>query len=169
MTDDGDRREGREEGTVGRKNTHMTGDGPAVDDADDATDTHDADDGSDVRVRRARGGDILAVLRVVEGAMLEVGANQVRRRTESGGVLVAERGGRVVGALVRDGEHVEAIAVHPQRRGSGVGSLLIEQALEEAGRVTAEFRAEVRPFYESLGFDIEEQEGEKRLWGERER
>ncbi|AUV83419.1 GNAT family N-acetyltransferase [Salinigranum rubrum] len=127
------------------------------------------DDGPDVRVRQAREGDILAVLRVVEGAMLEVGANQVRRRTESGGVLVAERGGRVVGALVRDGEHVEAIAVHPQQRGSGVGSRLIERVLEEMGRVTAEFRAEVRPFYESLGFDIEERAGEKRLWGERER
>lgn len=145
-----------------------SGNDPPVDggEGDDA-----ADSGGDdaTTVRRAREGDILAVLRVVEGAMLEVGANQVRRRTESGGVLVVERGGRVVGALVRDDEHVEAIAVHPQQRGSGVGSLLVERTLEEVGRVTAEFRAEVRPFYESLEFDIEEREGEKRLWGERER
>lgn len=126
-------------------------------------------------VRHGAEGDLLAVLRIVEGAMLEVGANQVRRRTESDGVLVAEQDGRVVGALVRDGDHVEAIAVHQQRRGAGVGSLLIERALDETGHLTAEFRAEVRPFYESLGFDIEVRErederedSEARLWGERE-
>ncbi|WP_372910613.1 GNAT family N-acetyltransferase [Salinigranum sp.] len=150
----------------------MTG-GSDADDTDGADGADNAEhaerEGPAVRVRRAREGDILAVLRVVEGAMLEVGANQVRRRTESGDVLVAEREGRVVGALVRDGDHVEAIAVHPDRRGAGVGSLLVERALAESGRLTAEFREEVRPFYEALAFDIEEREGEKRLWGERER
>jgi GNAT superfamily N-acetyltransferase len=150
----------------------MTG-GSDADDTDGAGSADDAEHAERkkpaVRVRRAREGDILAVLRVVEGAMLEVGANQVRRRTESGDVLVAEREGRVVGALVRDDDHVEAIAVHPQHRTSGVGSLLVERALGETGRLTAEFREEVRPFYEALAFDIEEREGEKRLWGERER
>jgi GNAT superfamily N-acetyltransferase len=124
---------------------------------------------ADPTVRRGREGDLLAVLRIVEGAMLEMGANQVRRRTESDEVLVAAHEGRVVGALVRDGDHVEAIAVHPDRRGRGIGSLLVERALTETGRLTAEFREEVRPFYESLGFDIRERAGETRLWGERER
>ena len=134
----------------------MSGSGEAGDDAD-----------SDVEVRHGREGDLLAVLRILEGAMLKIGAKQIRSRTESEGVLVAEIDGRVVGALVRDGDHVEAIAVHPDRRGSGVGSRLIEAVLDQTGHVTAEFRAEVRPFYESLGFDIEERE--ERLWGERER
>lgn len=122
-------------------------------------------DGAGVTVRTARERDLLGVLRVVEGAMLSVGAMQVRERTEREEVLVAEVDGRVVGALVRGGDHVEAIAVHPDRRGRGIGTALIEDALAETGHLTAEFRDEVRPFYESLGFDIEERE--ERLWGER--
>lgn len=122
-------------------------------------------DPDSVTVRCGRESDLLAVLRVLEGAMLEVGAKQVRTRTEAGAVLVAEIDGRVVGALVRDGDHVEALAVHPDRRGSGVGRALVERALADTGRLTAAFRADVRPFYESLGFEIEARDG--RLWGER--
>jgi GNAT superfamily N-acetyltransferase len=130
----------------------------------DATDDGDGTGG--VEIRHGREGDLLAALRILEGSMLKIGASQIRRRTESDEVLVAEVDGRIVGALVRDGEHVEAIAVRPQRRGRGIGSRLVEEALAETGGVTVEFREEVRPFYESLGFDIEER-GE-RLWGERE-
>jgi GNAT superfamily N-acetyltransferase len=145
-----------------------------TDETDHADDADDADDGrTDPIVRHGREGDLLAALRVLEGAMLEIGATQIRRRTESGEVLVAEVDGRVVGALVRDGDHVEAIAVHPDRRGTGIGRALIEAALDETGRLTAEFRAEVRPFYESLGFEIEdadadadESQRDGRLWGE---
>jgi GNAT superfamily N-acetyltransferase len=132
---------------------------------DERTGNEDERDGDGPTVRRGTEGDLLAVLRVLEGAMLDVGANQIRRRTESDEVLVAERDGRVVGALVRDGDHVEAIAVHPDRRGTGVGRTLIEAALDETGRLTAAFREEVRPFYERLGFDVEERD--ERLWGER--
>ena len=129
------------------------------------TDADDVD--SELRIRTGREGDLLAVLRILEGAMLEVGATQIRARTESDEVLVAEIDGRVVGALVRDGDHVEAIAVTPDRRGAGVGRALIEAVLDRTGHVTAGFRAEVRPFYESLDFDIEARDD--RLWGERER
>jgi GNAT superfamily N-acetyltransferase len=121
--------------------------------------------GADVRIRRGSEGDLLAVLRILEGAMLKIGAKQIRTRTESEDVLVAEVDGRVVGALVHDDDHIEAIAVHPDRRGSGVGGRLVEAVLDQTGHVTAEFREEVRPFYESLGFDIERRE--ERLWGER--
>jgi GNAT superfamily N-acetyltransferase len=137
---------------------------------DAAGDRDRGDDGTvaNVSVRRAREGDLLALLRVLEGAMLEVGANQVRRRTESGEALVAQVEGRVVGALVRDGDHVEAVAIHPDRRRAGIGRTLVETALAETGRLTAAFRDDVRPFYEKLGFEIEEREaGEERLWGER--
>jgi GNAT superfamily N-acetyltransferase len=149
-----------------------------TDDTDHADDANDTDGGGvNPTVRHGREGDLLAALRVLEGAMLEIGATQIRRRTESGEVLVAEIDGRVVGALVRDGDHVEAIAVHPDRRGTGIGRSLIEAALAETGRLTAEFRDEVRPFYESLGFDIEdadettdadadESQSDERLWGE---
>jgi GNAT superfamily N-acetyltransferase len=117
------------------------------------------------RIRRGREGDLLDVLGLVEGALLEMGANRLRRRTAAGEVLVAEVDGRTVGALVREGDHVAAVAVHPDRRGAGVGRALIEAALAETGRLTAEFRPEVRPFYEKLGFAVEER-GD-RLWGER--
>jgi GNAT superfamily N-acetyltransferase len=126
-----------------------------------------SDPDDDVRIRRGRESDLLAVLRVLEGAMLEIGAKQIRTRTESEDVLVAEVNGRVVGALVHDGDHIEAIAVHPDRRGAGVGGRLVEAVLDQTGHVTADFRSEVRPFYEALGFDIEERE--ERLWGERRR
>ncbi|WP_152039606.1 GNAT family N-acetyltransferase [Salinigranum salinum] len=86
---------------------------------------------------------------------VDVGANQIRRWTESDEVLVAGRDGRVVGALVRDGDHVEAIAVHPDRRGTGIGRTLVEVALDETGRLTAAFREAVRPFDESRGVEIE--------------
>jgi GNAT superfamily N-acetyltransferase len=150
-----------------------------------ANDTEDIDDtdeagGTDITVRHGREGDLLAVLRVLEGAMLDVGANQIRERTDVGEVLVAVVDGRVVGALVRDGDHVEAIAVHPDRRDAGVGGALIERALAETSHLTAEFRDEVRPFYEKLGFEIEDDDGggggdedvegetdDGRLWGER--
>lgn len=167
----------------------MTDRGGDTDDAESVGDggSDGPDYGPTVEVRRGREGDLLDALRILEGAMLTVGANQVRRRTESGGVLVATVDGRIVGALVRDAEHVEAVAVHPDRRGSGIGRRLVEAALAETGRLTAEFRAEVRPFYETLGFSVEEEvdgtdvaradeaegsdrgDGEPRLWGECER
>ena len=130
----------------------------------DAPET-DGDTTDEIEIRHGRESDLLDALRILEGAMLKIGASQIRKRTESGEMLVAEIDGRIVGALVRDGEHVEAIAVRPQRRGSGVGHRLIKEALAETGGLTVEFREEVRPFYESLGFDIEERE--ERLWGER--
>jgi len=55
----------------------------------------------------------------------------------------------------REAKHISAIAVHPRQRDRGIGSTLIEAALERADAVTANFDADVRPFYESLGFEIE--------------
>ncbi|MFC7239392.1 GNAT family N-acetyltransferase [Saliphagus sp. GCM10025317] len=47
------------------------------------------------------------------------------------------------------------MAVHRRHRGRGIGTDLLEAALEQAGVLTANFDADVRPFYESLGFDVE--------------
>ncbi|MWG34418.1 GNAT family N-acetyltransferase [Halomarina oriensis] len=129
-------------------------------------------------------------MRVLEGALLEVDAATVRERIERGAVWVAVVGERedsserVVGALLldtpdREGvaprpeevrpdrRHVEAVAVTHQRRGRGIGRALVEGCVEETGcdRLTAEFRAEVEPFYEALGFDVDELD-EGRRWGE---
>lgn len=114
-------------------------------------------------VRHASTAELVDVMRVLEGALLEVDASDVEAAMERQEVLVADEEGQVVGALVRDGEHVEAIAVTPQRRRSGLGTLLVELALAETGRLTATFRPEVSEFYEYLGFDVEERADD--LWG----
>ncbi|WP_312910686.1 GNAT family N-acetyltransferase [Natronosalvus caseinilyticus] len=126
---------------------------------------------TDRRVRRATPDDALAVRRLVDGALLEVG--DVESRIDDGSVLVATeprpRPGatgetrRILGAVVLEapvrgetkGAHVAAIAVHRRHRGRGIGTDLLEAALERAGALTANFDADVRPFYESLGFDVE--------------
>jgi GNAT superfamily N-acetyltransferase len=145
---------------------------------------------TDARVREATLEDFVPVMRVLEGALLDVDGGEVRERLRGRGgtVLVAEADGRVIGALVldwragsdapsaesgessRDSErspagraHVEAIAVRRSRRGSGVGRALVAAARERADRLTADFDPRVRGFYGALGFEIETRDG--RLWG----
>nr|WP_254833078.1 GNAT family N-acetyltransferase [Haloglomus salinum] len=70
-------------------------------------------------------------------------------------VLVAVTDGRVLGALVLDGERIEAVAVRPGRQGQGIGSGLVAAASARRERLVAEFDRKVRDFYQSLDFDIE--------------
>jgi len=124
-------------------------------------------------VRPAIAADSLEVRRILDGAMLEPG--DVETRIEAGDVLVAgdRRGGssqegsaersntreRILGALVSEpraqGAHLAAIGVRRRHRGNGFGRALVECAIEREGRLTARFDAGVRPFYDSLEFDIE--------------
>lgn len=124
------------------------------------------------RVRPARADERLAVLRVLEGALLDVDPAAVERRIRAGTVLVAVGDGpgadeAVRGALVavpRDdpgatdatrGAHLAAVAVHPRHRRAGLGSALVEAAADRWGRLTADFDADVRGFYEALDFEVE--------------
>ncbi|WP_226482189.1 GNAT family N-acetyltransferase [Natrinema amylolyticum] len=123
-------------------------------------------------VRTATDDDALEVRRILDAAMLEPG--DVERRIADGDVLVAgdRRGGseptgdaggseRILGAAVlaplegEPGAHVGAIGVRRRHRGRGIGSTLLDRALEREGRLTARFDDGVRPFYERLGFSIE--------------
>lgn len=94
---------------------------------------------------------------VLDAAMLEL--PDFGARAESDDVLVALVEGRVVGAALlrphhsRPGVHVEAVAVRPRRRGQGFGTALVDAAADR-GPVTVEFDAELRPFYERLGFEM---------------
>lgn len=108
-------------------------------------------------VREARPDERPAVMTVLDSAMLSVDAGTVGDRIESGNVLVAtsDDGQRLLGALVLDGAHVEAVAVRRRRRGQGLGTALVAAAADRHERVTATFDDRVRPFYESLGFAIE--------------
>ncbi|MFB6079526.1 MAG: GNAT family N-acetyltransferase [Haloferacaceae archaeon] len=107
-----------------------------------------------IAVRRATPDDYVAVLRVIEGALLAVDAGAVRERIVAGEASVAVAGERVVGALVRDGERIVAVAVRRRRRRRGIGRALIERALASTGRLTATFDPRVRGFYEALGFEV---------------
>ena len=116
---------------------------------------------ADPTVRDGDADDYRAVMNVLDGAMLDVDAKRVRAGLAGGegdgaddAVLVAELDGSVVGALVLDGGRVTAVAVRRSRRDRGVGTALVEAAVARRGRVTATFDARVRPFYESLGFQI---------------
>ena len=111
-----------------------------------------------VDVRPAREDELAEVMGILDAAMLEVDAPVVRARIADrigDGVLVAVEDGRLLGALVLDGAEVEAVAVRPGRRGQGVGTALVEAAAERRGPLTAEFDDRVRPFYESLGFEVD--------------
>ncbi|WP_254425848.1 GNAT family N-acetyltransferase [Haloprofundus sp. MHR1] len=116
-------------------------------------------------IRVADGDELVDVMRVLDGAVLELDAETVEAGLGTDSVLVAERGGHVVGALVRDDDHVEAVAVRRQHRAEGIGGALVRDALSRTGHLTAEFDPRVREFYESLGFEIRERNG--RLWGEK--
>ncbi|ADJ13621.1 GNAT family N-acetyltransferase [Halalkalicoccus jeotgali] len=105
-------------------------------------------------IREAREGESEAVMRVLEGALLESDPDAVRGAIDRGDVLVAREAGHVRGALVLDGNRVAAVAVARRHRAKGLGSALIERA-GERGVLIADFRPAVRPFYESLGFEIE--------------
>ncbi len=121
-------------------------------------------------VREATVRDLPDVMNVLDGAVLDVDAGAVRERIADDAVLVAVAGDgeRVLGALVLSGHRIDAVAVRRRRRGQGIGSALVEAAGERRDRLTAEFDADLRPFYEGLGFTVEPTDEPGRLWGERE-
>lgn len=112
---------------------------------------------SDVSIRPAVVEDHATIAGVLDSAMLAT--DDLAVAIEKGRVLVAVAGGRVLGALVYStadaSAHVDAIAVRRRRRGQGIGTALVRELARGRERVTAEFDAGVRPFYESLGFTIE--------------
>jgi GNAT superfamily N-acetyltransferase len=127
--------------------------------------------GSSSAVRPATDADLVAVMRLLDAAVLEADARVVGDRIDgdTDTVLVAEADSRVVGALVLDGSHIDAVAVQKERRGRGIGTDLVAAAAAHVdGGLTADFDEGVRPFYASLGFDIapkETDEGRGRFRG----
>lgn len=119
-------------------------------------------------IRLAADEDLVPIMRLLDAAVLEADASEVRARIEAEDVLVAESEahGRIVGALVLDEGHIDAIAVQKERRGRGIGGQLVEAASARVkADLTADFDDRVRPFYASLGFEIREREG--RYWARR--
>ena len=96
---------------------------------------------------------------VLDGAALGIEADAVRGAIDRGAVLVAVADGRVLGACVLDGREIVAIAVRRARRNQGIGTRLVGTAAEryatDEDELVAEFDRGVRPFYASLGFEVE--------------
>jgi len=124
-------------------------------------------------VRRAVRADLLAVFRIEQASFPQPWPySAFERFLSEPGFLVAEVGGPgpsgVVGYVVADtvpnhGQplgHVKDLAVHPERRGGGIGTRLLQRALtvlDEQGvqSVKLEVRAtndRARSLYERFGF-----------------
>nr|WP_229115009.1 GNAT family N-acetyltransferase [Halapricum desulfuricans] len=99
---------------------------------------------------------------ILDAAVLETDPGLVRQRIDNDRMLVAVDDGRIVGSVVAQsidqGVRIDAIAVRKRRQGQGIGTMLVETLLERHGRVVAEFDERARPFYEALGFEIQEQQ-----------
>jgi GNAT superfamily N-acetyltransferase len=120
-------------------------------------------------IRAATVRDLPDVMNVLDGAVLEADAATVRDRIADDDVLVAVAeadSDRVLGALVLDGDHIDAVAVRRRRRDQGIGTALVEAAIERRDRLTAAFDVDLRSFYEGLGFAVEPVDEPGRLWGE---
>lgn len=116
-------------------------------------------------VREAEAGELATVMTVFDAALLATGVETVRAAIDRGELLVAVEGNRVLGACLLVGDEVDAIAVRPGRRGQRIGSALVEAAARDRDRLVAEFEPRVRPFWASLGFEIEPLGESKRLRG----
>lgn len=114
-----------------------------------------------MEVRPASADELPAVMTVLDAGLLETDTGTVQAAIGADRVLVAVDGGRVLGALVlipggsAEGTYVDAIAVRPRRRRQGIGSALVRAAAARHGRLVARFDGSVRPFWTSLGFEVE--------------
>jgi GNAT superfamily N-acetyltransferase len=113
------------------------------------------DGAAEPTVRPATVDDLPTVMTVFDAAVLETDVETVRAAIDADDVLVAAVEDRILGALLLVGEEIAAVAVRRNRRGQGIGSALVTAATERRERLVAAFDPRVRPFYESLGFEIE--------------
>ena len=123
-----------------------------------------------IRVRRAEEADLLAIHSIEEQSFPAPWPYRVFERfVGDPGFLVAVDGGRVVGFVVADVVpdnsrpvgHVKDLAVHPSRRGQGVGTTLLARSLMVlAGSGVTSVKLEVREsnenaraLYHQFGFE----------------
>jgi len=134
---------------------------------------------SDVRIREAEAADLLAVVRIERASFPQPWPyDAFERYLDAPGFLVAVDEGdgedavdtqNVVGYVVADfvpnhGRglgHVKDLAVHPDRRGEGLGATLLEAALSKLAAQSArtvklevrESNGRARSLYEEFGFE----------------
>lgn len=108
-----------------------------------------------MHVQEATQEDLPAVMTVFDSAMLETDVDTVSEAIDRGDVLLAVRENRILGACLLVDEEIVAVAVRQKRRDQGIATALVEAAAEERDRLVAEFDRKVRPFWDSLGFEVE--------------
>jgi len=112
------------------------------------------------RVRPAEPTEIDTILTMLDAAVLETDRDVIRQSISDGRTLVTVEDHRILGTIVArpadPGVRIDAIAVRKRRQSQGIGTALVETLLDGHGRVVADFDERVRPFYESLRFDIRE-------------
>ena len=122
-----------------------------------------------MQIRSATSGDIDDVLQLLDAAALETDRELTRESIANERAVVAVEKGRLLGAAVcvpeSSGIRIDAIAVRKRRQAQGLGTALVERIVEDHERVVAAFDERVRPFYASLGFEIEPIEDEDRYRG----
>lgn len=120
-----------------------------------------------MQVRPASADDRVGIHTVLDAGLLEIETTTLQTAISDGRVLVAleprtgDADGPILGALVVADDSVVAVAVRPGRRGQGIGTTLVEAALEEYGDLEASFDERVRPFWEALGITIETRDGDR--------
>lgn len=116
--------------------------------------------------RTATTDDLLAVLTVLDGALLQVDLADLRRAVAGERVLVAvSSAGTVLGVLVLDGSEITAIAVRRRRRDQGVGTALVAAAARRRDTLHAAFDRRVLSFWRSVGFEVESLDASDRFRG----
>lgn len=119
---------------------------------------------------RIDAGDVLVAIEAQRASERRTVEPRDTATEERGRASEGNESATILGALVlvprESGAHVDAVAVRRARRAQGVGTALVRAAAERRARLTAEFDPSVRPFYESLGFEISSTEADgDRLWG----
>ncbi|MFB6185480.1 MAG: GNAT family N-acetyltransferase [Halobacteriaceae archaeon] len=109
-------------------------------------------------IRTAVKSELPRVLFLLESGLLSVSMGEIAHQIHSEQVLVALSDDNIIGVIVvsPDGEiaEIDHIIVQKDHRNEGIGRNLVSRACNRWGPLTAEFRAAVKPFYQSLGFDI---------------
>ncbi len=123
-----------------------------------------------MQIREASADDRVGVRTVLDAGLLEIDQSVLDAAIGQSDVLVAvesrENGeSPVLGALVVRDEEIDSVAVRQRRRGQGIGTALVETALERENRLVVAFDERVRPFWESLGVSLEATGDEQRYRG----
>lgn len=120
------------------------------------------------KIRTAKEAEIAEIASIFDAAALQTEIESLTTAIQSGDALVAARPtGPILGAIFLAGNQITAIAVRPGRRGQEIGTVLVDACAGRHDKLLARFDPSVRPFWESVGFEVKPLSGSERLQGVR--